>query len=128
MQSTVRGLVIQFIAAFNKGDVHRLSHIFARSDFGWYSTDGPGARLGAEAYDRDTLLGYFMRRHKFRERLRLRSFKFNGNSQGYGNFEYGLVRRAQDLKPTEYYGKGAAVCRTWPGSPAIAVWSMGRRG
>lgn len=100
---------------------------FAREpEFEWYSTDAPGERLRGSAYDRSSLMPYFASRHAAGERLVLRSFKFNGNSSTpYGNFEYGLIRRAEDLRPTPYYGKGAAFCyRTR--SDVIFVWSMGR--
>jgi hypothetical protein len=125
-----RTLVVRFIRAFNAGDLRRLDRLFAREpDFRWYSTDGPGVRTGGAAYDRSTLIRYFARRHRLGERLKLRSFRFNGNSGAggdtYGNFEYGLIRRADDLPPTRYYGKGAARCyRTRP--DVVFVWSMGR--
>jgi hypothetical protein len=121
----VRSLVDGFVEAFNEGDLVRLDDLFApRRAFKWYSTNGPGARLNAAAYDRETLVRYFERRHESGEQLEPRSFKFNGNSAGYGHFEYGLVRSADDLAPTNYYGKGAAVCTA--SADVIAVWSMGR--
>jgi hypothetical protein len=116
---------VTFLTAFNRGNVQRLDHLFAaQSEFRWYSTQGPGARLQSAAYDRGTLTSYFARRHQRGERLELRSFEFNGHSAGYGHFEYGLVRSAGDLPPTDYYGKGAAICRQT--KSVIAVWSMGR--
>ena len=98
--------------------------------FQWYSTTAPGERLGAAAYDRSTLIRYFEQRHHVGERLRLRSFQFNGNSPEagvalYGNFEYGLIRAARDLDRARYHGKGAARCRRG-GRDTIFVWSMGR--
>lgn len=95
---------------------------------GWYSTGPPGRRLRGAARDRSTLVAYFAARHERGERLRLRSFRFNGNADdgrgrdAYGNFEYGLIRSADDLAPARYYGKGAARCRE--GRSAIWVWSM----
>jgi hypothetical protein len=126
----VRTLVVRFIRAFNAGDLKRLDRLFARKpDFRWYSTDAPGRRLGGAAYSRATLIPYFARRHRLGERLKLRSFRFNGNSglsgDTYGNFEYGLIRSADDLSPTRYYGKGASRCyRARP--DVIFVWSMAR--
>jgi hypothetical protein len=120
----VRSLVVGFFEAFNRGEAARLDRLFAASDFEWYSTDAPGARLNSAAYDRKALVNYFGERHARGERLELRAFKFNGYSDGYGHFEYGLVRSADDLAPTNYYGKGAAICTD--GADVIAVWSMGR--
>jgi hypothetical protein len=121
----VKSLVVSFVEVFNQGDLARLDRLFApRGAFKWYSTNGPGARLNDAAYDRETLVHYFARRHEDGEQLELRSFKFNGNRDDYGHFEYGLVRSADDLAPTNYYGKGAAVCTAT--ADVIAVWSMGR--
>lgn len=123
--SAVRSLVVGFVEAFNEGDLVRLDDLFApRRAFKWYSTNGPGARLNDAAYDRETLVHYLGRRHEGGEQLELRSFKFNGNTAGYGHFEYGVVRSADDLAPTNYDGKGAAICTAT--ANAIAVWSMGR--
>ena len=95
-------------------------------------TDAPGERLTlAAASDRPSLVPYFAARHALGERLTLRSFRFNGNTgiqrtRPYGNFEYGLTRSVEDLEPTPYYGKGAALCyRTR--SDLIFVWAMGRQ-
>jgi hypothetical protein len=126
----VESLVEGFIRAFNAGDSGRLERIFAREpEFEWYSTDKPGARFNEAAYDRSTLIPYFARRHARGERLELSSFQFGGNAQvggtrPYGNFQYQLVRRADDLPPTPYIGKGATRC--YDDEPdVIFVWSMG---
>lgn len=119
----VRGLVTQHVAAFNAGDRVKLDRLWERERFQWYSTQAPGARSNDEARRRSTLLRYFADRHAHHERLRLRSFQFNGNSNGYGHFEYRLWRSADELSaPVAVVGKGAATC-----GPAgrIAVWSMG---
>lgn len=121
----VRRLIVGFFEAFNRGEAARLDRLFAPgSSFEWYSTDAPGARLNSAAFDRKTLVHYFAARHARGERLELRTFKFNGYSDGYGHFEYGLVRSADDLAPANYYGKGAAICSD--GADVIAAWSMGR--
>lgn len=122
----VETLVRRFIDAFNMGDLRALDAVFAREpQFEWYSTDAPGERLHAASSDRSSLLPYFGGRHALNERLTLRSFKFNGNGSGYGNFEYGLTRSAEDLRPTGYHGKGASFCYR-NRSDVIFVWSMGR--
>jgi hypothetical protein len=123
----VETLVVRFIDAFNRGDLKGLGAVFAREpDFEWYSTDAPGERLRARAYDRSSLVPYFAGRHARGERLVLRAFRFNGNSTTpYGTFEYSLIRRADDLEPTRYAGKGGSFCyRTRP--DVIFVWSMSR--
>jgi hypothetical protein len=125
----VEALVGRFLKAFDARDLVALDDLFAQEpDFEWYSTDGPGERLLPQASDRPSLVPYFRDRHALGEQLILRSFRFNGNTTGsrtYGNFEYALTRSADDLEPTPYYGKGAALCyRARPDE--IFVWSMGR--
>ena len=126
----VRALVERFLAVFNAGDLARLDRTFAREpDFRWYSTDSPGRRFLPVAADRAGLIRYFARRHARDERLELQSLRVNSNTlaapKPYGNFEYRLVRRADDLAPTSYQGKGALHCyRSRP--DAIIVWSMAR--
>jgi hypothetical protein len=119
-----RELVTSFISAFNRGDVRRLDALFARGTWWrWYSVgSAPGRRIQGAAYNRQTLIKYFQARHKRHERLQLRSFQFHGHSLGFVNFEYQLLRRADDMKaPRVYDGKGAVSC--WAGR--LSVWSMG---
>lgn len=122
----VERLVTAFLRAFNEGDTLRLGALFAPAeDFEWYWTTAPGERADEEGRNRSTLMDYFEERHQAGERLRLRSFQFNGNSDGFGNFEYQLVRSADDLPATDYDGKGAAYC--FDDRPdLIFVWAMGR--
>ncbi len=112
--------------AFNAGDQPALQRLWARAGhgFAWYSTDAPGRRISPAAEDRSTLGRYFAERHGHQEALRLTSFQFNGNTAGYGNFQYELIRQANDLAATAYVGKGAAVCDTTPRT--LGVWSMAR--
>jgi hypothetical protein len=121
----VRSLVTQHIAAFNAGNLSKLDRLWERDRFQWYSTQAPGERFNDEARRRSTLLRYFADRHAHHERLRLRSFRFNGNSNGYGHFEYRLWRSADELTAhVAVLGKGAATCGP-PSTGRIAVWSMG---
>ena len=122
----VRALVNQFVHAFNAGDRRTLQHLWAQQaeGFAWYSTDAPGQRIGAAASDRSTLDAYFVERHAHQEALRLTSFQFNGNTAGYANFQYTLIRQATDLAPTAYTGKGAVICDRAPQS--LIVWSMAK--
>jgi hypothetical protein len=119
-------LVGQFVQAFNAGDQPALQRLWARTGhgFAWYSTDAPGRRFSPAAEDRSTLGAYFAERHAHREALRMTSFQFNGHTAGYVNFQYDLIRQANDLAATAYTGKGAAVCDTSPRT--LGVWSMAR--
>lgn len=118
-----RAIVFAFTRALKRGDFAQLDMLFApRYAFKWYSTTAPGARLGGDSGNRANLIPYFRVRHQKHERLTIRSFKFNGNSGGYGHFEFFLTRNADDLAPTRYAGKGAIDCFGKP--RAIAVWSM----
>jgi hypothetical protein len=123
----VEQLAKRFVEAFNDGDLQALDAIFAdEPDFEWYSTGAPGERLLPLAGDRPSLVRYFRERHELGERLTLNSFRFNGNSRvsrPYGNFEYTLTRSANDLPPTAFTGKGAALCYR-DRSDLILVWAM----
>ncbi len=138
----VRVLMVRFVRAFNEGDSETLGKLFAREPyFRWYETPAPGRRVNDAGF-RVTLIAYFEKRHEVGERLRLRTFKFGGNHTGgagglsyrmggagdlspFGTVEVKLVRRADDLRPTEYVGKGASYCYA-DEADEIFVWSMGR--
>jgi hypothetical protein len=128
-RSELGRLVVQFVDAFNAGNLERMDRTFARRpDFRWYSTDAPGERFAPRAGDRPSLRRYFAQRHAMGERLRLQSLKINGNTRAakpYGNFEYRLLRRADDLPETPYEGKGAAHCYARQ-ADVLIVWSMAR--
>jgi len=102
------------MAAFNAGDYRRLDALFAgQSWFHWYSSSAPGARFDPQAQRRNTLIAYFHARHAQRDRFRLVSFKFNGNSLGYGNFIWKMKRSAGDFHDGIWFtveAKGAALC------------------
>lgn len=117
-------MVAEFVRAFNAGDEQTLQRLFAQAGqgFDWYSTDSPGPRFNQVADNRDSLMPYFVHRHAARESLSLTSFKFNGNNASYGDFEFTLTRRANDLPATPYGGKGSVVCTAYPRT--IGVWSM----
>lgn len=119
-----RRVVARFVAAFNARNLPVLDRVFApEASFNWFSTDAPGVRLRAAAYDRSTLIAYFKARHRQGEKLRLVRFQGNGNSNGYAHFQFRLERRARTLAPTVYQGKGAAICAA--SGDTISVWSMG---
>jgi len=119
-----RRVVERFVSAFNARNLTALNRVFApKASFNWFSTGAPAPRFGSAAYDRSTLLRYFRARHRAGERLRLVSFKGNGNSNGYAHFQFLLERRARALPPTVYQGKGAAICAA--SGDTISVWSVG---
>jgi hypothetical protein len=113
---------------FNRGDIQQLDKLVADAGhgFSWYSTDSPGQRLNSEAYNRDSLMAYFMKRHDQHERLELKAFRFIATSgNGRGNFELELTRSADDgLSSVAYGGKGAVDCSRVPST--LVVWSMAR--
>ncbi|HEY5977477.1 MAG TPA: hypothetical protein VIT85_06435 [Solirubrobacterales bacterium] len=122
-----RAALVSFTRAYSRGDLDRLDSLFAEEPrFEWYSTDGPGRRIGPPSRVRDTLIPYFEHRHRKHDRMTLASFGFNGNSPRYGNFEMRLRRRADGFRGGDWFrvwGKGALVC---PGDDArFIVISLG---
>jgi len=109
-----RTALSSFVGAFNSGDYRRLNRLFAGpSWFRWYSSSTPGVRFNPQAQQRDTLIAYFHDRHAQRDRLRLTSFRFTGNSNGFGNFIWKMERAARDFRGGAWFtteAKGAALC------------------
>ena len=122
-----RAVLRSFVGAFNRGDLARLDELFAtQPDFQWYSTGAPGLRTRAAASTRATLVGYFARRYRAGDRLRLVSFDYNGDSGPYSNFALTLRRSASDYRGGAWFrlvGKGAISCRKQPGK--LIVVSLG---
>ena len=121
-----RAVITRFVTAFNAGNRKALNEAWVNKlSFKWYGvTSPPGMRTMAAAVQRSTLLSYFAERHAAHERLQLTKVKVNGVTAGaYGNFEFELLRSADDLPggPRLYRGKGAALCSTG----RLMVWSMG---
>jgi hypothetical protein len=117
-------LVRGFVLSYSSGRVAVIERLWApEPHFQWFSTGSPGARLGARAYDRATLAGYFRTRVRARERIRLIELR-----AGYDprrrivNFSGKLVRSADDLRSRRHDFKGAADCES--GHPTLIVWSM----
>jgi hypothetical protein len=122
-ESSTRQVVDSFIDAFNKGDTARLNDLLP--DFLWYATDAPGAFSSPQPRSRSDLMTYFTQRHQVRERLKLESFVFHLSSTGGGEFEFEVLRSADDgPAPTPYGGKGGVFCRTTPHT--LFLWVMGR--
>jgi hypothetical protein len=123
-------LVRTFVESFNGGRLVTLDRLFARgADFEWYSVTGtPGERLRGDARNRSTLVPYFAERHVHGEQLKLtwfsiRTSRRDRQSATWVNFQFRLIRSADDLSPTRYVGNGAAFCPFTPHT--LAVWSMG---
>jgi hypothetical protein len=110
----VRSGLVSFVTAFNAGDYRRLNALFAGSPwFRWYSSSAPGERFDPQAQKRNTLIAYFRGRHEQQDRLRLVSFKFNGNALGYGNLVWKMQRSASDYNDGAWFtveAKGATLC------------------
>ena len=122
----MRAVIARFVTAFNAGNRKALNDTWVdKLSFKWYGvTSAPGLRPFPDAVQRSTLLAYFAERHAAHERLQLTKVKVNGVTAGaYGNFEFELLRSADDLigGPKLYRGKGAVTCSTG----RLMVWSMG---
>jgi hypothetical protein len=122
-----RSALVSFIAAFDAGDLARLDALFAGSSwFRWYSSSAPGARFDPQARMRGTLIAYFRARHAQRDRFRLVSFTFNGNTLGYANLVWKMRRSAGDFRAGAWFtveAKGAALCQG--ASTRFVVMSVG---
>jgi hypothetical protein len=128
-----RTALASFVAAFNRNEDEKLGALFAQLPlFQWYSSNVPGLRTTAAARDRDGLIAYFRSRHVKRDRLRLVSFTFTGDSPGYGNFVFKMKRSAADYRRGAWFGltgKGAAVCSAQSVQPVqFIVVSLGGPG
>jgi hypothetical protein len=122
-----RAALVSFVRAFNAGDYRRLNKLFAGpSWFRWYSSSTPGTRLDPLAEQRSTLIGYFTDRHAQHDRMKVGSFRFTGNSNGFGNFTWKMSRSAADFRSGAWFvaeAKGATLCQ---GSSAqFVVMSIG---
>jgi hypothetical protein len=131
---SVRSALASFVTAFNRGDAEQLDVLFTQPpQFQWYSSNAPGLRRAQAAKNRAGLLAYFRARHLERDRLRLASFTFTGNSPGYGNFVFRMKRSAADYRKGAWFGsigKGSAVCSDLPGDQPVRfiVVSLGGPG
>lgn len=124
----VSGVVERYVEEFNRAAFRTLDRqVFAQEpEFEWYSSGGPGRRIGAASRNRATLVPYLRRRWAAGDRLRLVSLQVNGNSRPraaapYGNFEFRLIRHPGERARV---GKGAAFCYRGH-ADRIIVWSMG---
>ena len=118
-------LVRSFVAGYKAGHVAAIDRMWAPEPyFQWYSTIGPGSRLGSKAYDRTTLAAYFRTRTRVHEKIVVTQLHAGYDpKRNLVNFSGKLVRSADDLPatgPKDF--KGAAACRST--GPTLIVWSM----
>jgi hypothetical protein len=126
--AALRTKLTAFVRAYNNGDFGTLDALFSRKHFAWYSSGGPGVRVLGAAKARATLIAYFRQRHGLGDRLRLRSYRFNGYEaqRQVGHFALSLSRRADDFlrgRWSRVAAKGALDCAR--PSITFAVLSLG---
>ena len=119
-----KAVIGAFARDYSGGRVAAADRLFAPAPrFLWFSTGGPGRRLGARSMNRATLAAYFRSRVRAHERLRIAELRAGYDSaRNIVNFSGKLVRSADDLRPTLHDFKGAADCVS--GRPFLIVWSM----
>jgi hypothetical protein len=118
-------LIHAFVRDYAQGRIAAADRLWAPAGrFKWFSTNAPGARLGARAYNRATLAAYLRARARRHERLRLVKLGAGyDETRGIVNFAGKLVRSADDIAPRPAQDfKGAADCPA--GRPLLIVWSM----
>lgn len=110
------GRLVDFISAFNNGQVGTLDTIVATgASFHWYFVDGDvGQRLDDTSHDRSSLRQYFLARIAQHEQLALLTAKLKQrvNSPNVVDFTFSATRQANDLSATRYLAKGAFLCDT----------------
>lgn len=138
-EATVRGVVRDFIAAFNAGDRDGLARVFppvgADGDhpwagdlnrLRWFSLARADPGRGVDALTLATpeeLLAYFAARHARHERLRLVDLTVNpdGGVPGGPAILFRVTRTADDLPERMFGGKGGVNCA----HGTIFLWSQG---
>jgi hypothetical protein len=126
--AALRATLTTFVRAFNRGDLLGLDELFSREHFVWYSSSEPGVRLLPVAQNRKTLIPYFRKRHRLRDRLALLTYRFNGyeRQREIGHFQLTGKRRADGFRSGRWFSvgaKGALDCSKPP--VTIAVLSLG---
>lgn len=135
-RESVAALVRTFVRAYNRGDSQQLDQLWApEPDFEWYSVS-PDEREQDDAYDRETLLPYFVRRHQLNDHLHMKSLRVGPeNDLGHFGIAYRLHRQSNEQRGRgRYHGKAAAKqIETLPSIDDLSrsrcvlfVWSMGK--
>jgi hypothetical protein len=140
-ETAIRGVVQDFIAAFNAGDQAGLARVFpARGSDGdhpwtgdpdqlrWFTLTHADPSTGVDAlnlYTRETLLAYFASRHARHEQLRVVELVINpaGGGPTTAAINFRITRTADDLPETTFGGKGGVGCA----QGRIFLWSQGGR-
>jgi hypothetical protein len=123
--AATRTLVRTFVRSYGDGRIQAVDRLWAPAGrFKWFSTNAPGARLGASAYNRGTLAAYFRSRARVHEHLQLVKLATGYDRQRrIVNFAGRLIRSADDIAPRPSQDfKGATDCAS--GRPSLIVWSM----
>jgi hypothetical protein len=117
--------VRSFVGTFSAGGLGAAMHEWAPEPaFQFYATRSPGARQGAEARRRDSLLAYLRGRSLKHERLSvIRIRVFYDKKRKEVRFTGTLVRQADDLRePRRQPFSGVVVCN--PQRPRLIAWRM----
>ena len=107
--------------AYNAGDARALDKVFAPDpQFEWYFDQRQRGSKGTTIRVRAQLLPYFDERHSKGDSFDVVELDVRTKRGWHGgfDFEYLLDRKADDIVPGEYHGKGAADC-------TISVWAFG---
>jgi len=138
-ETAIRGVVHDFIAAFNAGDQAGLARVFpAKGSDGdhpwtgdpdqlrWFTLTSANPATGVDAlniYTREKLLTYFAARHAQHERLRVVELVINAAASGpmTAAINFRITRTADDLPETTFGGKGGVGCA----HGVIYLWSAG---
>ena len=138
-ETAIRGVVGDFIAAFNAGDQAGLARVFpAKGSDGdhpwagdpdqlrWFTLTRADPGTGVDAlnlYTRATLLAYFAARHAQHERMRVVELVINPAASGplTAAINFRITRTADDLPESTFGGKGGVGCA----HGVIYLWSQG---
>jgi len=116
---TTKTLVHAFVHNYSAGRVAVINRMWAPEPrFQWFSTGKPGARLGARAYVRSTLVRYFRSRVRVHEHLRLTALRAAFDpARGIVDFS-----ASSCAAPTTSAALGRTTSRARP-----TAWPAGRR-
>lgn len=138
-EAIIRGVVADFIAAFNRGDQAGLARVFpAKGSDGdhpwtgdpnqlrWFTLVRANPSKGIDAlnlYTRDTLLAYFAERYAQHEQMDLAELVINpaGGGPGVAAINFRITRAADDLPERTFFGKGGVSCA----HNVLFLWSQG---
>lgn len=138
-ETKIRGVVADFIAAFNRGDQDGLARVFpvrgSDGDHPWSGDPNqlrwftlvrasPSKNIDAlNLYTRETLLAYFAERHTQHEQIQVLELVVNqaAGPPGAPAINFLITRIAGDLPESTFGGKGGVSCA----HGVIFLWSQG---